>query len=108
MDTVSDIDVPDLAVRPVFHRGNAAEVDAIGVRNPKHGIVVDMGVDRTVIAEDPTVVIRTGNIVDVIVPDFHGSILRIDIDGAGIHQEIHRRFFPIAVRLVDLIAFYDT
>ena len=67
-----------------------------------------MGVDRTVVAEDPTVVIRTGNIVDVIVPDFHGSILRIDIDGAGIHQEIHRGFFPIDVRLVNLIVFYDT
>lgn len=52
-DAVAHIDATDLAIRTGFHRKDPSEVDAIGIRNALHPIVVNESINRSIVAEDP-------------------------------------------------------
>lgn len=104
---IADIDAPNFAVRTRLDRQDLPQIDAPRVLDALHLVVVNVSIDRSVITEDAPVVRGSRDIVNVIVPNLQGSVLRSDIDGAGVHQEVHRRRFSVAVRLVYFIAFYD-
>ena len=99
--SVSDIDLPDMAIRPGFDGQGAPEVDAVGVGDAEDRIPFDDRIDRSVIAEDAAVGAGAGNVRDVIAPDHQGGVLGPYVDGPCIHQEIHRRILPVSVRLRD-------
>ena len=105
---VPDIDHLDLAVLAVLNGPLPAQVDAVGIRNPKYDVVVDVGINRPVVAEDPLVVIGTGDVVDIIAADLQRSVLRGDVNGARVHQQVHRRGCPVGITLPNLIVIHHT
>ena len=100
---ISDVDTADLAVRTLFHGQHLTQIDTIGIVNPLDHIVPDSGIDRPIVAKNPSVFIRSRYVMDIVVPDLYRHILRIDIDSPRIHQEVLGSLFSIGFRLVNLI-----
>ena len=107
LQAIADIDSVDLAAGQGFHVHLSPKIKAVGVVDAQDFVVVDVRINRPVVAENASVVTGAVDVVNPVSADFQGDILRRHIDRPRIHQEIHRSLFPICFGLIYLIVFHN-
>ena len=86
VDLTALMDTDDRAIRRADALQWLSVVNAIGAFDAEHLVMIDFHVPRTVVAEDASIPVRACDVMDIVIPDYEGTVVCPDIDCPRIYQ----------------------